>query len=143
MKPPLTSLEARASPGTLHNPRFSDLEGPLEFLPAAALNRAEGEPGGGLITANPPAASTDPDRLARPEAPGRDPAELPRDAAVYHRDGAGASLLGLGEHMTIIRGTDFSENAQHAVRVAAAFARAQKELLVLVHTRDDELREER
>jgi len=45
--------------------------------------------------------------------------------------------------MTIICGMDFSENAQHAVRVAAAFARAQKELLVLVHTRDDELREGR
>lgn len=40
--------------------------------------------------------------------------------------------------MTIICGTDFSENAQHAVRVAAAFARAQKELLVLVHACDDE-----
>jgi len=40
--------------------------------------------------------------------------------------------------MTIVCGTDFSENAQHAVRVAAAFARAKKVLLVLVHARDDE-----
>jgi len=40
--------------------------------------------------------------------------------------------------MAIVCGTDFSENAQQAVRVAAVFARAEKEPLVLVHVRDDE-----
>ena len=35
--------------------------------------------------------------------------------------------------MTVVCGTDFSENAQHAVRVAAAFGRAWQETLVLVH----------
>ena len=39
--------------------------------------------------------------------------------------------------MAVICGTDFSENAQHAVRVAVAFARALREPLVLVHVIED------